>query len=228
MSTGRTGETFRMDESGNTAKDDRRLKVALYARVSTADGQTNENQLIRLREYAHARGWDVYSTYQDVASGADPNRPNLKRMMNDARARRFGLVLTTKIDRIARSSLNLKQIIGELEERGIKFECSDQPFSTNTPTGRLLVGILGEIAEFERALIVERTKAGLERVKSEGRSLGRPRKAIDMALARELRSQGLGYRKIAKRFGVSYVTARARLNKEGVEAPSELVGEPKA
>lgn len=206
-----------------------KVKCALYARVSKADeSQDPENQLIHLRAHARVQGWDVHGEYVDMASGADPNRPNLNRMLKDARGRRFGVVLTTKIDRIARSSLNLKQIIGELEERGIKFECSDQPFSTNTPTGRLLVGILGEIAEFERALIVERTKAGLERVKSEGRSLGRPRKSVDMALARELRSQGLGYRKIAKRLGVSYVTARERLNKEGVEAPSELLDESKA
>jgi DNA invertase Pin-like site-specific DNA recombinase len=137
-------------------------------------------------------------------------------MMKDARARRFGLVLTTKIDRIARSSLDLKQTIAELEDRGIKFECADQPFSTNTSTGRLLFGILGEIAEFERALIIERTKAGLARAKAQGKQLGRPRVSADRARILELRAQGLGYRRIADVLGVSHQTVLNRLRNEGV------------
>jgi DNA invertase Pin-like site-specific DNA recombinase len=198
------------------------MKVAFYARVSKADeSQDPENQLMRLRAYAEERGWKVYKEYVDHASGADANRPELKQMVKDARARRFALVLTTKIDRIARSSLDLKQIIADLEGRGIKFECTDQPFSTNTPTGKLLFGILGEIAEFERALIVERTKAGLARARAQGKKLGRPRKRIDLARARELRAQGFGYRRIAREVGVSYVTVRERLKKEGPDPPIE-------
>jgi DNA invertase Pin-like site-specific DNA recombinase len=155
-----------------------------------------------------------------MASGADPNRPQLKQMLRDARARRFGLVLTTKIDRIARSSLNLKQIIAELEDRGIKFECADQPFSTNSPTGRLLFGILGEIAEFERALIIERTKAGLARARAQGKRLGRPRASLDRARMLELRAQGLGYRRIGDELGVSHQTVKNRLRNEGAIAPN--------
>lgn len=193
------------------------MKIALYARVSKADDtQDPENQLIRLRSYAQVQGWEIHGEYVDMASGADPNRPDLKRMMKDARARRFGLVLTTKIDRIARSSLDLKQTIAELEDRGIKFECADQPFSTNTSTGRLLFGILGEIAEFERALIIERTKAGLARAKAQGKQLGRPRVSADRARILELRAQGLGYRRIADVLGVSHQTVLNRLRNEGV------------
>jgi len=196
------------------------MKVALYARVSKADdSQSPENQLMRLIAYANERGWDVVGQYVDKASGADANRPHLRQMLSDARARRFGLVLTTKIDRIARSSLDLKQIIAELEGRGIKFECTDQPFSTNTPTGRLLFGILGEIAEFERTLIIERTKAGLARARAQGRRLGRPRVPLDRARMLELRAQGLGYRKIGDELGVSHQTVKNRLRNEGTEVP---------
>ena len=166
-------------------------------------------------------GWEVFEEYVDYASGADANRPRLKRMMSDAKARRFSFVLTTRIDRIARSSLDLKQIIAELEERGIKFECADQPFSTNTPTGKLLFGVLGEIAEFERALIAERTKAGLARAKANGKKLGRPRVVIDEARMHELRRQGLGYRKIADELGVSHQTVLNRLRNEGVNGDRE-------
>jgi len=205
------------------------MKIALYARVSKADeSQTPENQLIRLRDYAQEREWSVYREYVDYASGADANRSQLGDLKRDASARRFSLVLTTKIDRIARSSLDLKLLIGDLKARGIEFECADQPFSTNTPTGKLLFGILGEIAEFERSLIIERTKAGLVRAKAQGKRLGRPTKRVNMDRAREMRSQGLGYRKIAKELGVSYVTVRSRLRNEGVGVSKESLSESKA
>lgn len=197
-------------------------KVALYARVSKPDdSQDPENQLMRMMAYANERGWVVYRQYVDKASGADSNRPELMQMLRDARAHRFSLVLTTRIDRIARSSLDLKQIIAELEGRGIKFECTDQPFSTNTPTGKLLFGILGEIAEFERSLIIERTRAGLERAKAQGKKLGRPRVSVDRARIIELRAQGLGYRKIADELGVSHQTILNRLRNEGVNGDRE-------
>lgn len=200
------------------------MRIALYARVSKADESQNpENQLMRLRSYAGERGWQVYREYVDRASGADANRPQLNQMIRDARGRRFSLVLITKIDRIARSSLNLKQIIAELEARGIKFECTDQPFSTNTPTGKLLFGILGEIAEFERSLIVERTKAGLQRAKAQGKKLGRPRVNADRVRIIELKAEGLGYRKIADRLGVSHQTVLNRLKNEGVNGDRETL-----
>jgi DNA invertase Pin-like site-specific DNA recombinase len=206
------------------------VKIALYARVSKADeSQDPENQLMRLRAYSKERGWEVFEEYVDMASGADANRPSLKRMLKDANARRFGLVLTTKIDRIARSSLDLKLLISELEGRGIKFECSDQPFSTNTPTGRLLFGILGEIAEFERSLIVERTKAGLARARAQGKRLGHPRLEVgwkghprlDTARIHALRIQGMSYRVIAKQLGISHQTVKNRLRNEGPNPPNE-------
>jgi DNA invertase Pin-like site-specific DNA recombinase len=178
---------------------------------------------MRLIAYSNGLGWDIAGQYVDRASGADANRPQLRQMLSDARARRFGLVLTTKIDRIARSSLDLKQIIAELEGRGIKFECSDQPFSTNTPTGKLLFGILGEIAEFERSLIVERTKAGLARAKAQGKRLGHPRLEVGwkghprVAVERihTLRAEGMSYRVIAKQLGISHQTVKNRLRNEG-------------
>ena len=184
---------------------------------------------MRLIAYSNERGWDIAAEYVDKASGADANRPQLRQMLNDARARRFGLVLTTKIDRIARSSLDLKHIIAELEGRGIKFECSDQPFSTNTPTGKLLFGILGEIAEFERSLIVERTNAGLARARAQGKRLGHPRlevgwkehPRVDLSCVGALRAQGMSYRAIAKQLGISHQTVKNRLRNEGSNPPKE-------
>jgi DNA invertase Pin-like site-specific DNA recombinase len=205
------------------------MKVALYARVSKSDdSQDPENQLMRLRSYAQERGWEVFGEYVDMASGADANRPQLDRMMADARGRRFSLVLCVKVDRLARSVSNLYALLSEFDAREVKFECIDQSIATNTPTGKLLLSILGGVAEFERELIRDRTKAGLARAKAQGKRLGRPRKCVNMERARDLRSQGLGYRKIADALGVSYVTVRERLKNEGVESPNETGSEPKA
>ena len=198
------------------------MKVALYARVSKADeSQDPENQLMRLVAYANERGWEIFDRYVDMASGADAHRPELDRMMRDAKARRFSLVLTTKVDRMARSTINLYAVLSELESRGLKFECTDQDVSTNTPTGKLLLSVLAGVAEFERELIRERTKAGLTRARAQGKRLGRPRKAVDMARAHILRAQGLGYRKVAKELGVSHQTMFLRLRNEGVKGSKE-------
>jgi len=200
------------------------VKVALYARVSKADdSQDPENQLIRLRSYAAERGWEVYGEYVDRASGADDNRPELERMMNDARARYVGVILTTKIDRIARSARNLLNLLKQLEDRGAVFECTDQPFSTNQSTGRFLLTVLGAVAELEPDLISERTKAGLARVKAKGKRLGHPPKKVDMDRVRQLRAEGKGYRAIAKDIGVSHQTIKNRLRMEGADAPNEIV-----
>jgi DNA invertase Pin-like site-specific DNA recombinase len=207
------------------------MKVALYARVSKADESQNpENQLMRLRSYAQECGYEVSEdrVYVDMASGVDANRPQLDRMMADARARRFSLVLCVKVDRLARSVSNLYALLSEFDARGVKFECIDQSITTNTPTGKLLLSILGGVAEFERELIRDRTKAGLARAKAQGKRLGRPRKRVNMERAHELRAQGFGYRKIASEVGVSYVTVRDRLRKEGGDAPIETVSESKA
>jgi len=196
------------------------MKVALYARVSKADeSQDPENQLMRLREYAKQHEWEILREYSDRASGADANRPELDRMIADARAHRFSLVLVVKVDRLARSVSNLYSLLSELDEFGVKFHCTDQNISTESATGKLLLSVLAGIAEFERELISDRTKAGLARAKAKGSQLGRPAMAVDMSRIRELRAQGVGYRKIAEAIGVSHQTVRNRLRKEGVKAP---------
>ena len=197
------------------------MRAALYARVSKADAsQDPENQLIRLREYAKAQGWDIAGQYVDYSSGADAHRPQLDMMIADARARRFDIVLCVKVDRLARSVANLYATITELDSRGVKFECTDQAISTNSPTGKLLLSMLAGVAEFERELISERTKAGLVRAVAQGKRLGHPPLEIDMGRVRELRAAGWGYRRIARELGVSHQTIKNRLRIGMPKAPS--------
>lgn len=153
------------------------MRVALYARVSTDDkGQNPETQLSKLRSVAQARNYEIIEEYVDFRSGKDDNRPELKRLLENAKAGKFQLVMVTKLDRMMRSTQNMLSILQRLESWGIAFECSDQEIDTKTPAGRLLFTVLSAIAEFERELISSRVKDGMARAKAEGKHVGRPRK----------------------------------------------------
>lgn len=151
------------------------VNVGLYARVSTQE-QTLENQWIILDKYiAQHPDYNVVDRYSDKASGSKQNRPGLDRMMADARAGKLDLIIATKLDRMARSLLNLKKICIELEERGIGLKFAEQPsIDTTTPVGRFMNDILGAVAELELEMIHERTMDGLARARKEGKTLGRP------------------------------------------------------
>lgn len=149
-----------------------RMKVGLYARVST-DKQDTDNQMIRLREIAQNRGYEVFDEYVDIASGRNANRPNLDRMMKDAKQHRFDKIIAVKLDRIARSVTNLNNLMNDLYAWNVGIEFIDQPIDTTTPAGKMILTILGAMAEFERELIVERTNDGLKRARKEGKTLGR-------------------------------------------------------
>lgn len=193
------------------------MKVALYARVSKSDdSQTTENQLMRLRTYVDDNKYEVYEEYQDFASGADPNRPALEKMMRDARGHRFGIIFAVKVDRIARSNIHLYNMISELAAARVGFHCIDQPeVSTETSTGKALLGILGVMAELERDLIRERTNAGLARARAQGKVIGRPKKMITPGQIADLRASGMTIIGISKKLGVSKNTVIRRMKAEG-------------
>lgn len=147
--------------------------VALYARVST-DKQDSDNQILRLREVAKARGYMVFSEYVDVASGACARRPELDKMMAAAKAGKFQKIMSVKLDRLARSVVNLTKIMQDLELWGVSVEFLDQPIDTSTPSGRFTTTILAAVAEFERELIRDRTRDGQSRARAQGKEIGRP------------------------------------------------------
>jgi DNA invertase Pin-like site-specific DNA recombinase len=188
-------------------------RVALYARVSTLNhNQDPELQLVELREYATRRGWEIAEIYTDNGvSGSKDSRPALNRMMADAGQRKFDTVLVWKLDRFGRSLRHLINALAELEARGIAFVSLRDNLDLGTPSGRLMFQIIGAMAEFERALIQERVKAGLRHARSKGKRLGRPTIVVDRSRIACLRAQGRGWKAIARemKLGVGTVLRAA-------------------
>ena len=144
-----------------------------------------------LRAFAEARGWVITEYTDHGVSGARTSRPALDALLAAARARRIDVVLTTKLDRLARSTRHLVGLAAELEALGVELVVTDQAIDTTTPAGRLMFHVLSAIAEFERDLIRERVVAGIRRARSQGRHVGRPAKyQVDPARAQELLAVG--------------------------------------
>src|ERR1700676_3323319 len=166
----------------------RTMKVAIYARVSTANnGQDPTMQMRELREYAERRGWTVAGDYVDIGiSGTKEKRPELDRLMSDAHRRRFDAVVVWKFDRFARSVSHLLRALETFKSLGIEFVSYSEAIDTATPVGKMTFTVLAAVAELERSLIVERTKAGQRNAKLNGKHVGRPRAAVNDAEIRSL------------------------------------------
>ncbi|MDQ3190005.1 MAG: recombinase family protein [Bacteroidota bacterium] len=152
------------------------MKVALYSRVSTTS-QTTENQTIRLIEYVVKNGWS-YDLYEEVES-ARKTRPVKQRLLEKVRNHEYDAVVIWRLDRWARSSTELLLEVKEMVDKKIGFISLSDNLDFHTAIGKLHLTILSAFAEFERNLISERTKEGLARAKSEGKSAGRPKGAKD-------------------------------------------------
>jgi DNA invertase Pin-like site-specific DNA recombinase len=180
-------------------------RVALYARVSTkGHGQDPLTQLVALREYAGHRGMTVTDEYVDVGiSGAKDRRPELDRLIADARRRRFDVILVARFDRFARSTKHLVLALEEFNALGIDFVSLNESVDTSTPMGKMIFTVIGAVAELERSLIRERVLMGLDRARRQGKQLGRPQKLVDRQRVLLLKSKGLSLREIAVQLNVS-------------------------
>jgi len=150
-------------------------RAALYARVSTRDRDQNpETQLLPLREWAARSGYAV-TEYVDQASTADFNRRTAwARLLEDIRLRRVYVVAVLRLDRGFRSVKELHNTLAEWTARGVEFMGMTQPVDTTTPHGRLMLMVIGAMAEFERDLIAVRVREGMRRARAEGKHVGRP------------------------------------------------------
>ena len=156
---------------------ERMKRVAFYVRVSTADGQSTENQTRALHEVAARSGWNVTAIFSDdgiSGSKGRDRRPGLDALLKAVTRREVDLVAAWSVDRLGRSLPDLINLLGELQGRGVDLFLHQQALDTSTPGGRMMFQMLGVFAEFERSLIRSRVMAGLERTRAKGTRLGRP------------------------------------------------------
>ena len=185
-------------------------RAAIYLRVST-DRQSTVNQERELREIADRSAWEIVKVYRDAgisgAKGRD-RRPGFDALCKDAAGRKFGVVMAWSVDRLGRSLQDRVAFLSELHALRVDLLLHQQGIDTTTPAGKALFQMMGVFAEFERAMIQERVRAGLARARAEGKRLGRPPipSATEEALKKALREGGVGIRKLAAQYGVGVGT----------------------
>ena len=202
------------------------MKTGIYARVSTID-QDCSQQLQQLREYAAARGWQIEGEYVDNGhSGSKDTRPAMNRILAAARARRIDAILVWKMDRWGRSMPHFIASLQELSSLGVRFIATTQGIDTDesNPASKLMLNLLVAFSEFERELIVERTRAGLARARRAGRIGGRPRLVVNRGEIARLDEEGLTMREIAEEMGISAASVCRMLKaNRRVETPGSVV-----
>jgi DNA invertase Pin-like site-specific DNA recombinase len=190
-------------------------RAAIYLRVSTTDQDTS-NQELELRQAAERAGWEVVKVYKDHgisgAKGRD-KRPAFDALHRDAAKRQFDVVMAWNVDRLGRSLQDLVGFLSELHALKVDLFLHQQGLDTTTPAGKAMFQMLGVFAEFERSIIQERVRAGLQRARREGKRLGRPpiapklKERIQEALQAPGRTEGV--RKVAERLGVNPSTVQS-------------------
>jgi DNA invertase Pin-like site-specific DNA recombinase len=180
------------------------IRAAVYLRVSR-DDQTTENQRLVLARVAGHRGWEIVHAYEDQgisgAKGRD-QRPAFDQMLKDAARRRFDILLVWSIDRLGRSVLHVANALAELDAAGIRLYCDQQGIDSSTPMGRAIIQMASIFGEQERSILRDRVIAGLNRVRQQGKRLGRPKVAakVEQAIRTHLMA-GNGILKVAKMVG---------------------------
>jgi len=190
-------------------------RVAIYARVSTGE-QTPGNQIQELRTVAERMDWQVAVEYVDHGiSGAKDRdrRPAYDRLYKAILRREIELVMAWSVDRLGRSLQQLVALLSDLHTKNVDLYLHQQGIDTTTPAGKAMFQMCGVFSEFERAMIRERVKAGLERARSQGKKLGRPRTPeIVENKIRTARQKGKGIKKIARELSIGVSTVQRVVN----------------
>ena len=201
--------TITLKQSSSTKSEPNKL-VAIYCRISTHQ-QTVENQLLDLQKVATRNNWEVVGVYTDKGiSGKHcrDKRPQFDELMKDATRRKFDLIMSWDVSRLGRSLKHLVEFMEDIQSKNIDLYLHANGLDSSTPSGRAMFGMLSVFSSFERELISERVKSGLERAKANGKKLGRPSNMNDglRSSIRLLRERGLGIKKIARELGVGVCT----------------------
>ena len=181
-------------------------RAACYIRVSTGH-QDYDLQKCELAEFCQFKHWRIVETFEDKMSGSKDKRPGLDRLMQDARKGKFDVVVVWRFDRFARSTRHLLQALEEFKELGVDFVSQQEGIDTSTALGKALFTIVGAIAELELSIRKERCQAGIRAAQKHGtksgKPFGRPELEIDPTLIGELREQGLSWRAVGEKLGIS-------------------------
>jgi DNA invertase Pin-like site-specific DNA recombinase len=203
-----------------SAADTATKRVALYARVSTTD-QNPGMQVDELRRVCAQRGWEIVGEYVDAGySGSKDRRPELDHLMQDVHRGKVGAVLVWRFDRFARSVRHLVSALEDFRARSVDFISVMDGIDTCTPAGRFTFHVVAAVAELERELIRERTRAGIAAARRRGAHVGRPRARIDITRAKALMASGKSFRQAARDLGIGTATLhRALHSPENVDVP---------
>ena len=201
-------------------------RVGIYARVSTRNGQTTENQLRELKSVSKRHGWEVAKVYtDDGVSGAKgrEQRPGLDELLKGVARKEFDVVAAWSVDRLGRSLQDMIASLNELKAKGVDLYLHKQGLDTGTPAGKAMFQMLGVFAEFEREIIAERIHAGLARAREQGtksgKPIGRPRtsRARRRAVV-QAREAGRSIRQIAGELRMSSATVQQVLREDAAQA----------
>lgn len=190
-------------------------KVAIYARTSL-EKMDIDRQVSELKEVIKNNNWELIDTYVDEGySRTTTSRPQLDRLMKDSFCRRFEMVITLELSRLGSSIKHMIDIVEKFKERKIQLFIVNQQIDTSTASGFMFFSIMTSIANYERELISERVKSGLENARRKGVVLGRKTNLTPEIEGKiiELKKQGVGYNTLAKRVSVSVRTIRSVLRK---------------
>ena len=187
------------------------LRAVEYHRVSRHD-QDPRLQDDATKQFIAGRRWKLVDTYVDHGvSGSRETRPELGRLLADARRGRFDIIVVYKADRLFRSLRHMVVTLDELASLNVGFVATSEPVDTSTPSGRLLLHVISSMAEFERSILIERTKAGLAAARRRGVHIGRPSVKLDIEQVMALRATGASLRSVGRSLGVGPATVHRAL-----------------
>lgn len=178
-------------------------RAAIYARISTTDQKSLGNQLQKMKSYIASRNWFHVKQVEEIASGAK-TRPKREELLKMARRRQIDVIVVWKLDRWGRSVRDITETLNELQELGVGFVSITEALDFTTAAGRAMAGLLSVFAEFERDLLRERVKWGLENARRKGIMIGRP--GFSLAVRNKvlkLHEEGVNKLEIERRTGVS-------------------------
>jgi DNA invertase Pin-like site-specific DNA recombinase len=200
------------------------MRACIYLRVSTSD-QHPENQLPALQAIARQRGHEVVEIIEERMSGAKKARPGLQKLLDGAHRGEYQVVLVWALDRLGRSMMGTMDTVRSLDQYGAEVISHQESWlSVEGPVRPLLLAIFSWAAEQERNRIRERTRAGLDQARRNGKTLGRPTVAVDPDQVRLMRERGMSYRDIGRALGVGATT----IQRVAAQEAAEYMQRPKA